>query len=78
MNRRSFFRNLAIGVATAPVLAKVVSEPVPEVMEFADMDCTDMPFPSDAMQQIARHIAENNPYAGLVLAADQNPLRFTA
>lgn len=76
MNRRNFFRNLFIGAVSAPAIAKALAE---EPKPVADCyDCTALDFDSSAMRRaICERIANHNPYAGLTLAIDQNPLRFS-
>lgn len=73
MERRTFFRNLAIGLAAAPVIAKVVAETKPlftyrRVNEWQPGSVTDKWAEQNRrmMEQIARHIANTDPYATLL------------
>jgi hypothetical protein len=75
MNRRTFFRNLVVGAAALPAVAKVVSEPslftYHKVNEWRPLSPSEyariISCQTDAMRMnIYRHVAQHNPYSSLV------------
>jgi hypothetical protein len=72
VNRRNFFRNLAIGVAAAPVIAKVIqaapSPPPREIKQFPPDPALDR-FSETLRKmhiEVCRQIAFTDPYAQLL------------
>lgn len=71
MNRRGFFRNLVLGLASAPAVAKLMAEkPVFEVVNLhpdGRVEPVRVISPlSDLHAQLLRHVAETNPYSRLL------------
>jgi hypothetical protein len=77
MNRATFFKSLFFGAAAAPAIARVLAEEPVKVVHCYSPSDLDLRVDYSAMhREIAKHIAEHSPYAGLVFALGDKPLRF--